>query len=878
MSTLVLSSPSTSVPQAVRSSNTSYAGDELRETLQKVKETIPPVWPLEDFVAVNPFLGLTGHSFLKARRFLQMFSDCESLMPLSYYRSRIVGGQLTTDDIAVALQELAKDGLTVARLLKAHDILDLVAKSYPESTEPGVAQQSGTLNGRQTELLSEVYDRVFGTKWSDTFLGEVSRCCAAHYDIGQAIWQSPGKSLPLYQAWRSAALSDHRLEILGLPGLRQFVAQLPHTPEAAIDMFLQLLEIEPHQREATLLCTAWSMPGWSSWVQYQTMQTECCGANSEDFTGLLAIRLAYDAALSQAFRFISRPSLPVGFTGSTAKYLLSNDDSLARYVLLKASEVGWRRRIASELQGDADMIGVPDETATNANHNSEPLTEIRAAVQMVFCIDVRSERIRRNLEAVGDSIQTYGFAGFFGVPIEFVSLGESRGTAQVPALLKPQFRVQEGIRGVDDQLQEQTRQSRLQSRSLRKAWKAFQSSASGCFGFVEAVGVFSGLKLLLKSVGAGKALTDHEHDGVETLHRERKAPLLDGLAEQGVTVDAQAEIAASILKGIGFTNVFSRLVVFCGHESSTTNNPLKAGLNCGACGGHSGEPNARFAASLLNQPVVRACLVEHGINIPEDVHFLAAVHNTTSDEITFFDVDDVPASHDPDLRELQGWSKTAAALTRNERISSLGSRNADDAFQFAKDWSEVRPEWGLAGNAAFIAAPRSMTRKINLDGRSFLHSYDYRTDDGFQVLEQIMTAPLVVAHWINMQYYASVVDNVHFGSGSKTIHNVVGHFGVLSGNGGDLTTGLAWQSLHDGKELRHEPLRLLAIIAAPTSAIEAIIGKHSLLDDLLTNDWLQLIAVQDGMLHRYSAATGWERLPDSESEPIRSTASAVASH
>ena len=59
-----------------------------------------------------------------------------------------------------------------------------------------------------------------------------------------------------------------------------------------------------------------------------------------------------------------------------------------------------------------------------------------------------------------------------------------------------------------------------------------------------------------------------------------------------------------------------------------------------------------------------------------------------------------------------------------------------------------------------------------------------------------MTAPMIVAHWINMQYFASTVDNDHFGSGNKTIHNVVGRFGILSGNGGDLMTGLPWQSLH----------------------------------------------------------------------------------
>jgi uncharacterized protein YbcC (UPF0753/DUF2309 family) len=860
MSTLVVSQTNASFPQGGDSRKTSYRGEELRDTLQKVRQTIPPVWPLDDFVAVNPFLGLTSHPFLKARRFLQMFSDCESLMPLDYYRTRFNDGDLTTEDIAVALRELSEDGLPVAELLTTQDIIALLTATDSETSESGGGQSPVPSKGRQTEMLSETYDRLFGTDWSNTFLDEVSRCCAAHYDTSQAVWQSPGKSLPLYQAWRSAAICDRRLEILGLRGWRQFVSQLPHTPEAAIEAMLQQLEIEPHQCEATLLCTAWSMPGWSSWVQYQTGKTECCGENS-DFVGLLAIRLACDAALSQAFRFISRSSQPAGFTGNAAKYLHANDDSLARYILLRASEVHWRETITSQL------LTAADEPAVGGSRDSAETSDVsrvtRAVAQMVFCIDVRSERFRRNLESVSESVQTFGFAGFFGVPIEFVALGEAGGAAQVPALLKPRFRVQEGIRGVDERAHEQALSSRTLRRSLRKAWKGFQGSASGCFGFVESVGALSGFKLLSKSLRGRQACIGHEHDGIARQHRHQKAPLLDGLAEQGVDVAAQAEIAASILKGIGITADFARLVVLCGHGSSTANNPLQAGLNCGACGGHSGEPNARFAAALLNDPAVRAGMAGHGIAVPDDVHFLAAVHNTTHDEITFFDVDEVPETHQAELRELQNWSTTAAALTRTERLPLLNARNADEVFHLGQDWSEVRPEWGLAGNAAFIAAPRSLTQRINLDGRSFLHSYDHRTDEGYRVLEQIMTAPLVVAHWINMQYYASVVDNKHFGSGTKTIHNVVGHFGVLSGNGGDLTTGLSWQSLHDGTVLRHEPLRLLAVIAAPMSAIEAVIGKHSLLDDLLTNDWLQLVAVQDGSLRRYSGTAGWESLGDS---------------
>jgi uncharacterized protein YbcC (UPF0753/DUF2309 family) len=185
----------------------------------------------------------------------------------------------------------------------------------------------------------------------------------------------------------------------------------------------------------------------------------------------------------------------------------------------------------------------------------------------------------------------------------------------------------------------------------------------------------------------------------------------------------------------------------------------------------------------------------------------------------------------------------------------------DDVVRRSRDWSEIRPEWGLAGNAAFIAAPRDFTRRVSLGGRSFLHSYDQRLDPDFAVLEQIMTAPLVVANWINLQYYASSVDPSHFGSGSKAIHNVVGRFGLFSGNGGDLMTGLPWQSVHDGQDYQHQPLRLLAVLAAPRQAIDAIIAKHETVADLLVNGWLQLVAVEDDKYYRYTEQQLWDELP-----------------
>ena len=139
-----------------------------------------------------------------------------------------------------------------------------------------------------------------------------------------------------------------------------------------------------------------------------------------------------------------------------------------------------------------------------------------------------------------------------------------------------------------------------------------------------------------------------------------------------------------------------------------------------------------------------------------------------------------------------------------------------------------------------------------------MHSYNHQLDSELKVLELILTAPMVVTNWINMQYYASSVDPEAFGSGNKVIHNVVGQFGILQGNGGDLMTGLPWQSVHDGKRLQHEPLRLLVIIDAPRSAIQQIIEKHVIVKDLATNGWVSLVAWEADQFFRWTAAGSWE--------------------
>lgn len=873
----VSGAPIETAPGAMAGSLSSDQADVIGDVLSRVKDSFAPVWPLKDYVAVNPLGGLSGRRFLGGRQFLRMYTDCETLMPLGYYAEAVRGGRLGLADLEAALDELGSDAVVDVGGVSAQGLLDRLAGMPQDASihQPTGERAGGVGNSiRRVQAISERVDARSGTSWSAIIGDEMSRHCAAHFDDGQAVWSSPWKDRSLYAAWLATCRYDRNAEVLGLVGFRDFVSSLSESPAEAIGKCLRAIGVPESHWELFLLCLANQTPGWSAWMRYQFDMAqrdqeklgepvEAADPSKADMAGLIAMRLAYETVLfkqaSPEIDWRSMESVASDELPSEAvlgEAVLGDDDAVARYVCLRASELAYRR----SLLGRISCPGSPPE-ATRSGGSDQKLA------QMAFCIDVRSERFRRNLEAAGDDVETIGFAGFFGLPIEYVPIGQSSGDGQVPVLLPAQFQVHEGIRGGDAGQVDQSVSDRRSIRSLRKAWKSFQASAVGCFAFVETAGWLYGYQMLRRSVG--KAVRDrlpggkaaYRFDGVSPAEHASLGPTLGSLDGQGITATARTDMAQAVLKGLGLTKDFGRLVVFCGHGSETDNNPLRAGLDCGACGGHTGESNARFAATLLNHSDVRQGLADRGMEVPEQTHFVAALHNTTTDEIEFFDVAELPDSGRADVDRLAGLVAGATGRTLEQRMPIVDSASLGELLGRSGDWSEVRPEWGLAGNAAFIVGPRSMTRGEDFDGRTFLHNYDHHADDDGSWLEQIMTAPMVVAHLINMQYYASTVDNRHFGSGTKTVHNVVGRFGLFSGNSGDLMTGLPWQSLHTGTRYQHEPMRLLVLIAAPRPMIDAVIAKHAGVADSLHGGWLQLVALEDGRFQRRTEHGTWIEIP-----------------
>jgi hypothetical protein len=787
----------------------------IEDRIDAAAETVGSVWPLHSFVTSNPLAGFEDQPFHEAVADAERVLGGDGYPSAEVFRRAWEDGRIDSD---VLEQELTAHGYDAT----PSALLDRMA-----TTESSDADD-------RPETPTDRVDAVL-TKWLSAFL-----------DQGRAKWPMPNREQGFYAAFRAVAPHD---------GAIPDAKSLADLPEAPVDAIRNCLDDYPVGRWVDVFEFHFAaLPGWTGFVAQRAADgDDWQSTHPITLPGYLAVRLV----LADRFDAPLEPD-------QEHAVVESRDDTVPLPELwLTAWEATYREELVDALtDASAALADAPDGDRPDA--------------QLVFCIDTRSEVIRRHIEAAGN-YETHGYAGFFGIPMRYEGYDSDVTVDACPPILDAQHRIRDRPTSHSDPTQDAHDRWHGMLAAGKQVVEGLKSNAATAFSFVESAGAGYGAALAARTLlpsrlyDLRRALDERHPDAHEFCAPsvEYNPDSVNALRE-GLTLEEKVTYAATAFDLMGW-ETFARVVVFTGHASETTNNPFASSLDCGACAGNSGGPNARVLAAICNDEAVKAELRGRGFDVPEDTVFVAGEHNTTTDEVELY-ADDVPESHAADVERLRADLETARAGAAAERVGADADAALRETERRAADWAEPRPEWGLAGNAAFVVGPRSLTDDFDLDGRAFLHSYDWSTDPDGDALDAILTGPMVVTQWINAQYYFSTVDTAAYGSGSKVTQNPVGNVGVYQGNGGDLLTGLPSQSLLAADdEPYHQPLRLSTVIHAPVDRVTDVLGAHDDLTTLLDNGWLSLTVVDPTRDHRafhYEGDLSWEPLSEADvSEP-----------
>lgn len=696
----------------------------------------------------------------------------------------------------------------------------------------------------------------------------VTRLIGSYLDQGQSFWGNPFAQEGF---WKFVSYDLEQTENF-LSGWQKVFAEKVKScsGKAAGDIIideLNQMNVPEELREKYLLDILFDLKGWSGMVNKLEMEPwqATVKAPKIELAEYIAVVLLMESSVDTFFaglhsldisliRFRKEEIKLSGFQLSLALYQVTTFMKLdSRWVQKLSKSEAMEIIDGIDTAEMLHMIPLWHESFEHHYHrqalknlmarDGRPDETDRAQAQVFFCIDDREESIRRHVEEVNPSLRTYGVVGFFGVDMKFSSYKHDRLIPQCPPVVVPSKIVTEVVLDREkgsffDRMNTFMGMTDLgfyyQSRTL------FRGVLSTLV-----LGTMSVVPMILQVFFPEKS-RKIKNRIFKVVGAELKTEILIEKTDDthGYDIDQMAGIVKAVFDMCGIRDDFSPLVILLGHGSSSNNNPFKQAYGCGACGGNAGIPNSRAFAKMANDVRVRGKLRTLGLAIPDSTWIISGFHDTCTDEISFYDLDTVPEHHLTELSKIRtGFAEACRrnALERCQRFSLQEARtNADVAIKHVReralDPAQPRPEYGHSKNALAIVAPRSLTKGLFMNRRSFLLTYDHKLDPDFKTLRQVVLGGVPVCVNINMDYYFSLVDNENFGCGSKLPLNLTALLGVMTGSQGDLRIGLARQMVEI-----HEPLRNMTVIEAPLGKVNELFLSHPRLKNILTHHWFRLV-------------------------------------
>lgn len=828
----------------------------LDDAIDSIAHWLPTQAPIKDFIHHNTLHAVQHHPFHKGVAIAGKVFGARSYLPLSDYQNLYRKGRIKDFAINWAIDhaDCSEDGAKALRerLFIADDTVH-----YPPVSLANHGIRNNWLIHLEVDLNSLVHPILF--RLLGNFLDQgISRWALPK--PGERFWDcvrrlTQNSFLPLYPFNEEAVsgLLDLDLDTVILTCLGKIVGNENLYEQYLLEMLL-------------------AHPGWAGMVRLIELDEKILLQRRKiSLKEMIAVELLAELALIQSKRgadFINIAKLP-----DTAEVPLLSD--YEEHITIPMHLKVWHE--AMEFSYHAELLAALKPAPALASPPPAPII-----AQALFCIDDRECSIRRHLEETHPGIETLGAAGFFGIDFFFQGFDDAYPVAQCPNVIVPKHLI------LESNLEPETPKPKVnmgllhvKPHSLFKGLLLTQLLGIG-YAARMAWDVFRPGSQMLKI----KKLSEVEAHTRLHLLRETDEPTADGRM-LGFSYPEMADKLEGLLRNIGLTHDFAPLVVIVAHGSSSTNNPHFAAYDCGACSGKPGVPNARAFAWIANNETVRGILSGRGIVIPDDTYFVPALHNTSRDEIAYYDKQSYPPSAVDKLAVFQQAMQEALDKNALERCrwfelappqaisKEVPENDAEPRYRLVKAAPETqlrteahqhviaratsifepRPELNHSNNLFSIVGRRSLTQELFMDRRAFLHSYNPESDPEGVLMVKILSAIIPVCGGINLEYMFSRVDNSVYGAGTKLPHNVIGLLGVANGVEGDLRTGLPAQMIEV-----HEPLRLLIVLEQSTEILDKAFAKlgEGLLE-WLDNEWVRVVSCHpESRRLAYYFSTGWE--------------------
>lgn len=772
----------------------------ISEILHGLKHYLPTQNPLKDFVHHNTLHAFQHHNFHQGIHQAAQTFGFQVYLTLAEYRAKYHSKKIDAQILERCLIEHKGE----KALEEWKD--KLLIQAYDEAKH----QKVGSLR----KLWKEYY-KANPDKQVYTIL---FRVIGNFLDQGIGVASFPYKHLPFLEAIKALEQNSYTSFFkTGRPKKLLFEANL-------LAKLLEIVVGDERLYEHYLFDQQFAHPGWSGMVSVLEDHPESLiDQRRISLHDIICFELLLEIdALDAKFGKVWKPialAVPENFD---PKIFPAEESTSELYEVYKIWQEAFEWTFYDEV-----LKGLQSQAKKNISD--------KISFQAAFCIDDREESIRRHLELVDTNCETLSTAGFFNVPIYFQPEEGKFATKLCPVPILPKHLIKES---------NASKRHKKEVHFSKQTHSFFGGLITApTMGFWSAIQM--GWSILFPRPTSAMVSSFKHMDKEGELSIEYKNETQNHL-QIGFTSEEMAEKVTGMLKGLALVNNFAPLVYLIGHGASSTNNTHYAGYDCGACSGRAGSVNARIAAYMANKPEVRKLLREKGIIIPDTTQFVGGLHDTTRDEVVFFDENFLTETnkilHEANKKIFYKALENNATERARRFLFIDRKKSANKVHHQVKQRSlslfEPRPEWNHATNCLCIIGHRNQNKHLFFDRRAFLNSYDYQLDNDGNILLSILNAVAPVCGGINLEYYFSKMDNNRLGAGSKLPHNVMGLIGVANGMEGDLRTGLPMQMVNI-----HDPLRLMVTIEHFPDKVLDIIHRNASTFEWFRNAWIHLSVI-----------------------------------